>query len=280
MLATRMRQAAANAGVTYLSDSLSAQPWAVWGFEQFKLAYTGPAIRLRRASDNVESDFSFLASGQLDYAAISSWAGGTSYVDTLYDLTGNGHHWTQATNGNQAAFAPTGINGKGAADVVPGSSNFMTMTDDISTSAGKTFAAVYHPDSAVAADQRLIHMVNDSPGGNIIAAHLITTAGRTGYFDSSWKNIAAATSAAQLMVWHLASSGTGTMYRNGSSIGSSTYTDKTAVSTTSHKLWSNVGGTGGFYDGKISFFAIWESAIDTTDRDALWTYMETSWGLP
>lgn len=265
--------------VSYLSAGLAVQPWAVWGFEQFKETYTGPAIRLRRASDNAESDFSFLASGQLDYSAISTWAGGASYVDTLYDLTGNGHHIIQATNGNQPTFAPTGINSKGAADFVPASSNYMTLADDISSATGKTFAAVYHPDSAIAADQRLLQMINDAPGGNLIASHLTTTAGQTGYFDTAFKNIAAATSTAQLMVWHLAS-GTGTMYRNNSSIGSSTYTDKATVSTTAHKIGTNVGAGGAFYDGKLSFLAIWESAIDSTDRSSLWTYMQASWGLP
>lgn len=273
-------QVLADGGVSYLSDSLTSQPWAVWGFEQFKSTYTGPAIRLRRASDSAESDFSFLASGQLDYAAIATWAGGTSYVDTLYDLTGNGHHITQNTNGNQPAFAPTGINSKGAADFVPASSNYMTLADDISSATGKTLAAVYYPDSAAASDQRLMHLIQDSPGGNIVFSHLITTAGRTGYFDSSFKNIAAATSAAQLMVWHLDSGGTGTMYRNNSSIGSSTYTDKAVSSTTVHKIGTNVGAGGAFYDGRLSFLAIWESAIDSTNRTALWTYMETSWGLP
>ena len=266
--------------VSYLSDNLTVQPWSVWGFEQFKESYTGPAIKLRRASDGAESDFSFLGNGQLDYPAIATWAGGASYIDTHYDLTGNGHHKTQNANGNQPAFAPTGINGKGAADFVPASSNYMTVADDISSAAGKTFAAVYHPDSAVVSDQRLMHLANDAPGGNIIASHLTTTAGQTGYYDTAFRNIAAATSAAQLMVWHLDGGGTGTMYRNNSSIGSSTYTDKAVSSATAHKVGSNISGTGAFFDGRLSFLAIWESAIDSTDRDALWTYMETSWGLP
>ena len=48
-------------------------------------AYTGNLVRLRRASDNAEANFTYLPNGDLDVAAIAAWAGGASYVVTVYD---------------------------------------------------------------------------------------------------------------------------------------------------------------------------------------------------
>ena len=46
-------------------------------------AYIGSLVRLRRASDDAEADFGYLANGNLDTAAIAAWAGGASYIVTV-----------------------------------------------------------------------------------------------------------------------------------------------------------------------------------------------------
>ena len=72
-------------------------------------AYTGNLLRLRRASDNAESDFTYTATGELDLAAIATWAGGASYVVTLYDQKGS-DNVTQAVAANQPLFVASGQN--------------------------------------------------------------------------------------------------------------------------------------------------------------------------
>lgn len=73
-------------------------------------SYTGNLIRLRRASDNAESDFAYNASGNLDTNAIAAWAGGASYVVTVYDQVG-GDNITQAVAANQPLFTASAQNG-------------------------------------------------------------------------------------------------------------------------------------------------------------------------
>ena len=53
--------------------------------------YSGPAIRVRRSSDNAEQDIGF-ASNELDQSSLTSFVGsGTGYVVEWYDQSGNDH---------------------------------------------------------------------------------------------------------------------------------------------------------------------------------------------
>jgi hypothetical protein len=59
------------------------------GLRRLRSAYTGAAIRLRRATDNAESDFGFVGN-DLDKDAISAWLNGADgYCVKLYDQSGN-----------------------------------------------------------------------------------------------------------------------------------------------------------------------------------------------
>ena len=59
------------------------------GLRKLRSAYTGPAIRLRRATDNAESDFGFVGN-DLNKDAISAWLNGADgFCVKLYDQSGN-----------------------------------------------------------------------------------------------------------------------------------------------------------------------------------------------
>lgn len=65
-------------------------------------AYLGNAIRVRRASDNVEADIGFTVAGLLDTAAIAAHCGASDgFVVTWYDQSGNARNHTQATTTEQ-----------------------------------------------------------------------------------------------------------------------------------------------------------------------------------
>jgi len=74
-------------------------------------SYTGNLVRLRRASDNAEADFGFTGSGNLNVAAIAAWAGGASYVVTVYDQAPAGDDVTQAVAANQPLYVAAIQNG-------------------------------------------------------------------------------------------------------------------------------------------------------------------------
>ena len=60
--------------------------------------YTGNCMRIRRASDDAETDIGFDSSGDLDTASIASHCGASAgYVVTWYDQSGNSNDATQST---------------------------------------------------------------------------------------------------------------------------------------------------------------------------------------
>ena len=85
---------------------------AAYGMRRMRSAYTGSLLRLRRSSDNAESDFGYDADGHLDTAAISAWLSGSGYIVTWYDQSGNGYNATQSTAASQPLYVASGQNGR------------------------------------------------------------------------------------------------------------------------------------------------------------------------
>lgn len=86
------------------SPILDTYTGSVGAFSVFKerTAYTGNCIRVRRSSDNIESDIGFV-SNYIDTASLLSFVGaGDGFVTTFYDQSGNTRNLTQAT----ATFQP------------------------------------------------------------------------------------------------------------------------------------------------------------------------------
>jgi hypothetical protein len=65
--------------------------------------YFGPAIRVRRDSDNTLRDIGFTSDGQLDTVGLLDFVGvtGSGFVNTWYDQSGNNNNAAQATSANQ-----------------------------------------------------------------------------------------------------------------------------------------------------------------------------------
>lgn len=81
---------------------------AAYSLRRLRNAYTGSAIRVRRASDNIESDIGF-SNGDLDTTTLTSFCSGTNgFVTTWYDQSGNGRNATQSTAGSQPQIVSSG----------------------------------------------------------------------------------------------------------------------------------------------------------------------------
>ena len=100
---------------TYL-PAVSATPLAVAGDRKMVEGYAGPAVRVRRSSDNAEQDIGW--DGQsIDDAAASAFVGSAAaLVVTIYDQSGAGMHWTVGPGADPARLRITG----GAARIVSG----------------------------------------------------------------------------------------------------------------------------------------------------------------
>jgi hypothetical protein len=82
---------------------------AAYSLRKLRSAYTGPAIRVRRSSDNAEVDIGFTVSGNLDTGTLVAHVGsGSGFVTTWYDQSGNGRNATQTTAGSQPSIVVNG----------------------------------------------------------------------------------------------------------------------------------------------------------------------------
>ena len=82
---------------------------AAYSVRKLRAAYTGNAIRVRRSSDNTESDIGFTALGNLDTTALTTFCSGTNgFVTTWYDQSGNANNATQTTAANQPQIVSSG----------------------------------------------------------------------------------------------------------------------------------------------------------------------------
>jgi len=104
---------------TGLLDTYSGAA-AAYSLRKLRTAYTGNAIRVRRASDNTEQNIGFV-NNELDTSSLTSFCSGTNgFVTTWYDQSGNGRDATQSTGANQPQIVSSGSvileNGKPSVD--------------------------------------------------------------------------------------------------------------------------------------------------------------------
>jgi hypothetical protein len=75
--------------------------WA-YSLRKIRTNYSGNAIRVRRASDNTETNIGFDGNGDLDLITLGSFCSGTNgFVTTFYDQGTNGLNMTQTTTSAQ-----------------------------------------------------------------------------------------------------------------------------------------------------------------------------------
>jgi hypothetical protein len=75
---------------------------AAYSVRKLDKDYTGSCMRIRRASDDAETDIGFDSNGDLDTSAISTHGGASScFVTTWYDQSGNSNNATQSTPSDQ-----------------------------------------------------------------------------------------------------------------------------------------------------------------------------------
>lgn len=95
--------------ITYLLDSYPNAA-AAYSLRKLRGAYSGSAIRVRRSSDNTQSDIGFNGSGGLDTTALTTFVGsGNGFVSIWYDQSGNGRNATQTTLTYQFPIVLAGV---------------------------------------------------------------------------------------------------------------------------------------------------------------------------
>lgn len=115
------------------------QAAAAYSVRKLRFGYTGQCIRIRRSSDNAETDIGFLSSGDIDAAAITSFLGGSNgFLVTWYDQSGSSNNATQSTAARQVRVYTNKLNTKVALgfDSAPATDSRALMDNPIVYSTG------------------------------------------------------------------------------------------------------------------------------------------------
>jgi len=79
-----------------------------YSLRKLRADYAGSAIRVRRSSDNAETNIGFVGN-ELDTVSLLSFVGaGNAFVTTIYDQSTNGYNATQTTTTNQPIIVSAG----------------------------------------------------------------------------------------------------------------------------------------------------------------------------
>lgn len=115
-----------------------------WGLRAYSLASVGTnAIRLRRDSDNAESDFVTVTGGGLDTTSITTFKGAANlFVTKLYDQSGNGFDVAQTTAAAQPSFTLSGLGSLPITTFTQASSQYLIASSNFSTTAQPLIASV------------------------------------------------------------------------------------------------------------------------------------------
>lgn len=80
-----------------------------YSLRKLRAAYTGSAIRVRRASDNTEQNIGFDGLGNLNTSALTAFCSGTNgFVTTWFDQSGNNQNVIQAAAVSQPQIVASG----------------------------------------------------------------------------------------------------------------------------------------------------------------------------
>lgn len=128
---------------------------AAYSLRKLDCDYAGSAIRVRRSSDNTESDIGFTSNGDLDTAALKTFVGtgGTDdgFVVIWYDQSGNSRNATQSTAGNQPKIMDNGViyrkNSLPAVYFIAANNTNLTATFTSFSSSTSTVFGVFYSES-------------------------------------------------------------------------------------------------------------------------------------
>lgn len=131
----------------YLLDTYEGAA-AAYSLRRLRSAYTGPAVRVRRASNNDELDIYFNGDGSLDTATLEAFCAGTDgTVKIWYDQGQEGNDMSQTVTANQFDIVSNGVvltkNGKPTLNSDGASVKRLDSTDATDYSSGLLTAAVF-----------------------------------------------------------------------------------------------------------------------------------------
>lgn len=272
-----------NLGLTAATPSAGA-----YSVRRLSTAYTGPAMRVRRSSDNELRDVYFDGTGVVSLSSqVSNAGGGAATATTLttwigsnsgtvniwYDQSGNGRNATQGTAAAQPRIVNAGLvdsqNSQPAVVFSGGQTLQTTLTGVSATTAGNQTTANFVTQNGIVQSSILS---NGDGGGNRFNIHAPWNDANT-YFDIG--NIGASGRIQTGLTWGTYAIGTfrksgaqGDIWQNGSNVLSSASFSSTVTSTAN--IWiGSFDGSNFFLSGRIAEIVVFPSALSTANRNTV-----------
>jgi hypothetical protein len=195
-------------------------------------------------------------------------------VGQWWDQSGNGNHAVQTIAGSKPLLR-TGVNGIGGYPAL----EFDNIDDFLvppftSISGAYTLYVVINTNAGDATSG----IVYDTEVGRLVFyARNVTDPTQVAWFDGTHHLIAPVTTTDQILTWVLGA-GTGTIYRDGTSLGSAAYTVKDISIT--QAIGSNYAQSGAFLGAKIAAFLFYDVAHDDTQRNNVLSYLTPKYIIP
>lgn len=268
----------ASAAFTGVLDGISNVA-AAYSLRKLRSAYSGSSARVRRSSDSTEQDIGFASDGEFDSGAFSSFVGGgTGYVKTWYDQSGNGRDVAMTTTGDQPTLASNAVGGRHALLATNSPSATISLKGTWSLSAdNRTFIAAVSPTTTSQQNAMLF----DSASGNRVTLIISSDPGRWGIYTESpeYTNyaISAFSATAQIASFVLDSTNGASIRVNGSALTLSTTTIQ-QEQIGSPSLFNRYSGSAP-YRGYCAEFIILNGVISSTNHNTIGSNMATRYGL-
>lgn len=258
-----IRKKATTPPSSLLLDTYPAE--AAYSLRLLRTAYAGSAVRIRRSSDDTEQDIGF-SSGNFDATSFSSFIGGGSgYVVTWYDQSGNGHNLPTGSFSEQPQLLLNTFQGKPVINF-DGSNDAFAITNFLSGSSALTLFGVDSVGASAGANNG--HFVYVDGAGSTSHYPFVDESIYDAFGANSRKSAGSPPSAlrAKHLYTVISAASDWRSYVNATS--DFTTTTNTVSASTGFFIGVN---NGLYYKGAITEIIIYTSAKDNTDRAAIWT---------
>lgn len=176
--------------------------------------------------------------------------------------------------GKQATDAKRPVYTSGQYATLDGSDDFLAFTGFHQASGKRTVVAAITPNVIGAGS---LYLLDATPAARLIVTSNVTNG--LAHFDGAWKSVAANSNALQVAAWQLDSATVSTHRRDGSSLGTVTYTDRAISSSIALGDVSSGAGTNN-WPGRVHEFLIFQPALTLTQLQAVESYLQAKWGTP
>lgn len=216
-------------------------------------------------------------SGAIDSSALGFPAGDPNLLwwlkyehpDPLHDFSGNNVSATRVASVYYAASAQNGLPAIGLS----------ASAYDVGLSAASGSFSLVAALAPTSNNQAFGQYLMDSQTGRLIFAPC-TNAGsynQVGWYDGTWRSIAAATTGWQILSWVLTSGGNGEVFRNGASLGTAAYTAKAIGGTT--RVFCTYGSIANTLTGSVGELLLFAKALSSDERGRVESYLNTKWAI-